>query len=124
MKKILYTIFVSFIAFFAMPTFTAQAQGNLQFNQVLTNTHSLNSYANSGQLTVPAGKVWKLEAIGGTSSSAQFEINGTYFPIAPGWNLTLQNPIWLKAGDNFSIKNISGVQQSYYYSILEFNIVP
>lgn len=37
------------------------AQGNLQFNQAI--------YSTSGSITVPAGKVWKIEAINSTNGT-------------------------------------------------------
>ena len=46
---------------------TSFAQGNLQFNQVITDaqTFSLGTggTANTSLLTVPADKVWKVESI-------------------------------------------------------------
>jgi hypothetical protein len=127
MKKILYTIFVSFIAFFAMPAFTAQAQGNLQFNQVITFNFPLNSGALSSIYTVPVGKVWKLEAISGSSSSSTsasfMQINGTNVPIG-NTPPSVMNAIWLKSGDQFAIYNGYGLSAGYFCSILEFNIVP
>jgi len=108
------------------------AQGNLQFNQVLTYTGSINGMTN--QWTVPAGKVWKIESKTRTPNGGlTFYINSTavndyYF----FWNNAGQAsvssmaidsaPIWLKAGD-ISYFNSSGTA-NYYISIIEFNIVP
>lgn len=56
--------------------------GNLQFNQVIKMT------ASSGQLTVPAGKVWKITA----SSSGSAVYYSNYSTNAPTWSLTNPNP--------------------------------
>jgi hypothetical protein len=129
MKKILYTIFVSFIAFFAMPTFTAQAQGNLQFNRVISESINLNPSQSSTLITVPAGKVWKIEAVEANhsgSASCKYEISGQQFLISNGYPTQINHGLWLKAGDTFRVSNgpTGGNNIPYYYSILEFNIVP
>jgi len=115
----------------------ANAQGNLQFNQVKLVTI---------QETVPAGKVWKLE-------SAPYKIDavgtlGNYTSASPGveyvqtiyvngnalfvqairyydgsWHLfsgpTCQFPLWLPEGSTLSAG--AGVQ---FISVLEFNVLP
>jgi hypothetical protein len=129
MKKILYTIFVSFIAFFAMPTFTAQAQGNLQFNRVISVSLALNPNQSITLITVPTGKVWKIEAIEAVTSGQTnylYEINGQVFPISNSYSSKINNSLWLKAGDTFRVMNnpTGGSSVPFYYSILEFNIVP
>ncbi len=129
MKKILYTIFVAFIAFFAMPTFTGQTQGNLQFNRVISGAITLNPNQSSTLITVPAGKVWKVEAIEAITSGGfnyLYEINGLAFPISNGYDSKINHGLWLKAGDTFRVmNNPTGASNTpYYYSILEFNIVP
>jgi hypothetical protein len=127
MKKILYTIFVSFIAFIAMPTFTAKAQGNLQFNQVISASFNLGSNANSTTLTVPVGKVWKIESMGCNNYTPQnisYVINAIAFSVIPGYQKDAGSTIWLKAGDTFYLRNLVNYASGVYYSILEFNIVP
>ena len=78
MKK-LFTI--SIILFFTLGQLFAQG-GNLEFNQVIKMTSA------SGQLTVPAGKVWKVTA--STSGSAVYYAN--YSTVSPTWTLTNPDP--------------------------------
>ncbi|WP_396140785.1 hypothetical protein [Flavobacterium sp.] len=54
MKKLI-LILIFFIAL------GAKAQGNLQFNQVITKSGYLGCGSSSNVLTVPSGKVWKIE---------------------------------------------------------------
>ncbi len=101
------------------------AQGNLQFNQVLT-------FAGSGQGgitlgTVPINKVWKLEAH--TMSSINMYINGYLYNFLFGNSAGLvynDKPLWLKGGDVLSISTDPAccVNREYVFSILEFNIAP
>jgi len=122
---------------------TSFSQGNLQFNQVLTFTGTVvsnNGYVNSAINTVPAGKVWKIEHVGGSSSLLG---NGTQYGVTINnatsicyWGNTPANqlflvkeicPIWLKAGDNLSFywSQYNGTQGcDFVMSIVEFNIVP
>ena len=118
----------------------ASAQGNLQFNQVLTFTGSIGVTANavtSPIQTVPAGKVWKIEHVGGvasnqTSASVRFGIQVNSGISLTYWSngIVDQNicPIWLKASDNlqFYYNNPGGTAQSctYIISVVEFNIIP
>jgi len=91
----------------------SNAQGNLQFNQVLTYGGTLCASCNQPIGTVPAGKVWKIESKEGSTLT---NINGI--------NLTLTNfPMWLKAGDAV-IMNGNSSTQVFFLSIIEFNIVP
>jgi hypothetical protein len=138
------------------------SQGNLQFNQVIYQTLTGN-LPNTGTsapeytfqtlvITVPAGKVWKIETstchtvqgtnnetrIGGTSSSDNivlfldqdvlsysFNTNTLISMISPS-NL----PLWLPSG-NYTLKLIGKCQSQYasytaYGSLhaIEFNIIP
>ncbi len=128
---------------FALTLTVLFSQGNLQFNQVLTITGSVvssNSFANSPINTVPTGKVWKIEHVGG---SATILGNGTNYGVTINnattlcyWGSSPQNyllqmkdicPIWLKAGDNLSFywSQYNGTQScDFVISIIEFNIVP
>lgn len=112
------------------------AQGNLQFNQIVS--------VNNTNLTVPAGKVWKVEAY--SQSEVTFNpsyssgcINSNYHrPLVinnfnyyffgdmatanSGANYICSGnklPIWLKAGDQ-----IRTTCSSDFASVIEFNIVP
>ena len=62
-------LFVIFILLFFLNT---NAQGNLQFNQVLLLNAASN---NSTQWTVPVGKTWKIEAMGTYTSSMYVYLN-------------------------------------------------
>jgi hypothetical protein len=118
----------------------ASTQGNLQFNQVLTFTGSVGitgpNAVTSPIQTVPAGKVWKIEYVGGTASNqssgnVRFGIQMNSGISMVYWHtLVDQNicPIWLKASDNlqFYYHNPGGTAQtcSYIISVVEFNIIP
>ncbi len=107
------------------------AQGNLQFNDVklFTWLNTTSSPYASPVYTVPAGKVWKVEAAGTNGAVTVYEINGqrTLQPIssnggsAGGENL----PIWLPAGATIQFAgSYSSSGLGSYVSILEFNVVP
>jgi hypothetical protein len=134
--------------FFFLISFTfcslAFSQGNLQFNNVINyviNSQDVYSpYSFSGSITIPQGKVWKIE-------SASIKSNGN-----PGWSFILDNyvlftwtvqpggvlnsywpvpfPIWLPAGTyNYLSQyyNNPGSKATFpgaSISIIEFNIVP
>ncbi|NBN99206.1 MAG: hypothetical protein EBV19_08245 [Flavobacteriia bacterium] len=112
------------------------AQGNLQFNQIVT--------VGTTSLTVPAGKVWKVESY--SESEVTFNSNyssgcvnsnyhrplvinnnnyyffGNMATASSGANyVTTGNklPIWLKPGDQ-----IRTVCSSDFASVIEFYIVP
>ncbi|MCX6192457.1 MAG: hypothetical protein NT109_09285 [Flavobacteriia bacterium] len=119
------------------------SQGNLQFNQVLTFTGTVtsdNGFVNSPINSVPAGKVWKIEHVGGSTAlmgnSTQYGIrinNATtvgYWGNSPSnYQLQIKDicPIWLKTGDDLSFywSQYNGTQScDFVISIVEFNIVP
>ena len=133
MKKIL-TIA---ILLFSMASY---AQGNLQFNQVLTYTGSLNNTQQvSSTYTVPLGKIWKIKYV----SNLPFKIvsQGTYADYYAGFGLIVNNiwtyggnynELYLKAGDTLKIGYYNQSFQSTYFagitfdfviSLVEFNIV-
>lgn len=111
------------------------AQGNLQFSQVLR--------INNTPLTVPAGKVWKVESYlqnevvynsnyqsncGSLNFHRPLVINGSnyYFlgDVSYGAaSVFLMNgnklPVWLKSGDI-----VNTVCPTDFASVIEFNIVP
>lgn len=117
-----------FIAFFSLMG-TFNAQGNLQFNQVLLLSASAN---NTTQWTVPAGKSWKIESMGCMASSMYVYWNNTMaFEFVGDFNNNLgayyrgsdAGPIWLPSGTvlgHFS-NNSSAFR---WFSIIEFNLVP
>jgi hypothetical protein len=106
--KHLFTI--SFLFFLVI----SNAQGNLQFNQVLTYGGTLCASCNQPIGTVPAGKVWKVEFKEG---GALVGINGINLSFA-------QLPCWLKNGDVVFMNGNNSSTQAFFLSIIEFNIVP
>lgn len=98
--------------------FNSNAQGNLQFNQVLT--YQGNSLS-SPIWTVPSGKVWKIESAipFNNLGTSQFLVNN--FTVLQN-NSNIQ-PIWLKSGDNCRF-TLTSTFSSYSISIIEFNIIP
>ncbi|MCX8479668.1 MAG: hypothetical protein ORN56_07750 [Chitinophagales bacterium] len=140
MKRIsLNFFFLIIIAFLGQKSF---AQGNLQFNQVLTYSGALSipnygTSITSVQWTVPTSKVWKIEAKTRCAGPLTLLINGIhysdYYPNGSGSYATAvidPSVIWLKAGDiisyeyAFPCRSANGCGAEYFISILEFNIVP
>jgi len=123
MKKLLNIFFL----FFSLQTF---AEGNLQFNQVLTYSGTINCGQASPTWTVPAGKVWKIEYRSTVSGNPNFDnsqgVSGPYGPLfslngvkvsdthfpsnsqpTNSWGLTADTnlPMWLKSGDQIQFSN-------------------
>jgi hypothetical protein len=102
----------------------SKAQGNLQFNQVI---HYVLQGGTPQNITVPAGKVWKIEAASVPELYLNLYLrnasnqNIAIFPFSSSYNQCL--PYWLPGGftGNF-FYNYVGYRASV--SILEFNIVP
>jgi hypothetical protein len=119
------------IALFFLAT-TSFAQGNLQFNQVISGTGVLATNGVSANQTVPTGKVWKIESINGWSSNdvgsrLGMTINTISVPVSGN----VQFPVWLKAGDVLKFTLLTNPASgyatgpmNYIYSIIEFNIIP
>ncbi len=110
------------------------SQNNLQFSKVITESFTLPTagYGAGTQFstlkTVPTGKVWKIESMGsGNEQGSGFELNGIRFTLYGGnqsYSILKQNPIWLSAGTTLRFWNIDNYSsQSFYFSIIEFNIV-
>ena len=104
-------------------SFIGNAQGDLQFNQVLTYTVN-GTQANV--YTVPAGKVAKIaKAIekGDTGQySLIFTINGANH--YPNNNFPQKDGMWLKAGDIIgSAAGNYGGSYNITISIIEYNII-
>jgi hypothetical protein len=102
------------------------AQGNLQFNQVITyNIGGIANNYDNINFTVPVGKVWKIEsAVNWTGNPLMLYPNGVMsygITLASSSKTVSDFPIWLNAGYNglFSI-----YQNRALISIIEFNIVP
>jgi hypothetical protein len=121
MKK----IFILFAILQFSLLFNVKAQGNLQFNQVISQIGQLSFCSGSPTWTVPAGKVWKVEYFSRTWN--MFYVNG--FSINGSGSMN-EGVLWLKAGDYVtfvSTCNIyAGFNQpaTYVFSAIEYNIVP
>lgn len=108
--------------------FLSFAQGNLQFNQVLFLSATSN---NSAQWSVPVGKVWKIEALGGFSAytyvylnnQIAFEHNGPTVTSGGYFRHSASSPIWLPEGTTLG-HNSAGTNTFRWFSIIEFNIIP
>jgi hypothetical protein len=127
------------------------AQGNLQFNQVLTYGGNLSANGYNQQLDessptwiVPQDKVWKIEHKTRTAKvmPLRFLVNNT--PVWDMYEKTIwlgssasnsmvvdNSPIWLKSGDILKFNcniwagtNSSGFDEDYFISIIEYNIIP
>lgn len=116
-------------------TIDTKAQGNLQFNQVITT-----SRASAGTVyTVPAGKVFKLESASANASSVvsgrlsstgfeySFQSNGSSLSsillgLASNNTGLWPFPVWLKEGDD--ITWTPGGTITVYISGIEFNVIP
>ena len=118
MKKIF------FLAILAISVFAAQAQGNLQFNQVKVITGVLGNYSTSQNYVVPENKVWKIEFF---TSPAGIIINDQ--PSNTGYDFSGysgQCPIWLGQGDRVKAAcwTVTGGSAGFALSIIEFNVIP
>lgn len=140
--KLISFVFLSIFLFFN----NLSAQGTLQFNQVLLLQTSQSGSVLLG--TVPAGKVWKIEAVGGVPMSCfcGFSFNnGQNVAFHSGGRLegtqyrrwetegAAQPPIWLPAGTPLTAMNCTDCYACNsatcsfpyrYLSIIEFNVIP
>jgi hypothetical protein len=115
--------------FFLFFSWSFTAQGNLQFNQALYLSGNTD---NTTQWTVPAGKVWKIEAVGVYGSTLTVYFNGaTSFIYAGSYSNSSPSgyyrnadasPIWLPGGS--ILGQSCGCGGNRWFSILEFNVVP
>ena len=109
------------------------AQVNLQFNQVLTFSGTLQWGSSTATLyTVPIGKTCKIEAMGlsGYTNSTALNINNVMYVNyvqsgqAPA---VVKETIWLKAGDQikftYSPSGYTIQTHPYFLSMIEYNIV-
>jgi hypothetical protein len=119
---------------------TTFAQGNLQFNQVINDEYTglvITTGSTLGTLTVPAGKVWKIEFVSFTSNTnpsyPSVHSSGTAQVFINNYNVyagntgagTIHFPIWLSEG-SYPVKARQGSNGNSTLSIsaIEFNIVP
>ena len=112
-------------------TLGVNAQGNLQFNQVLTYTASSPQ---TTLYTVPSGKVAKItkaiEFFDTTNYFLVFTINGVRIIEGPygnaqGKTRTSKDGMWLKSGDVIGVidGNVSSQGENIFLSIIEYNII-
>mgnify|MGYP006273791781 FL=1 len=118
MKRIFFILFITF-------GLKAQAQGNLQFNQVINMAFTA---ANTTPVTVPAGKVWKIESCmlnTSTNNYAYMLYNGIYYNMRQQQTSAhiVNFPFWLSAGTSVTFGG-NGGGTGGLLSIIEFNIVP
>jgi hypothetical protein len=133
MKKVLTILIFIFGA-----TYSLRAQGDLQFNQVIntsvTGSISANSSSNLGTITVPAGKVWKVETatvLRGNEIERSIGRIGNYlvFSHIPGNGYYTETflPLWLSPGTyNLNVVNNSSSGPFTYrmsISAIEFNVI-
>lgn len=124
------SIFFLFITVFLLGfSKTSFSQGNLQFNRVVFYDITFGSVQT---FSVPAGKVWKIESVGASSSSCAVSLQnssgqaqGTLYYVSAS-NYLPAYPIWLPSGHTggfaYNINNCTGAHA--YISIIEFNVVP
>ena len=100
------------------------AQGNLQFNKVVSFNGTTDGFTPSIPLdTVGVGKVIKVTSLNRGSNYIQITINNQaaiYGSSISNYNF----PIWLKEGDMFGIASGWNGTYSYHVSGIEFNIIP
>lgn len=120
---------------------TAFAQGNLQFNRAFLVEHSfvvpinvLGPYSEIS-VTVPAGKVWKLESVMASVQNANATISTTLAVMLNNKNLYIAGtptafPVWLPEGTytlRLTYTSNTGVANNVAYaglSGIEFNVTP
>jgi len=110
-------LFLLFIAF----TLGLEAQGDLQFNQVLTfsgNTTESNIY------TVPAGKVAKITKAIEKFNTSNYHSRITFNGVIT-YNISYETltGMWLKEGDVMG-SYVGNTLDYWVLSIIEYNIVP
>ncbi len=140
----------STLVLFVFFAFGADAQGNMQFNQVIrskftSSTNTSGGIVTAGTITVPDNKVWKIES-GSIVSTGSFYPEGAVelfvdTQLLFSWLVEDMNstkeiapfvfnsaPIWLPSG-NYPITyrqqaNAISIPFGIAISALEFNIVP
>jgi hypothetical protein len=111
---------------------SSNAQGNLQFNQVVMIDTTASWYSGGSAVSinldlyiVPVGKVLKITNFYGDATGA-FKLKINSVPVAPQ---NSNGPIWLSSGDVVAITSGSGCNFCTntikgYFSAIEFNIIP
>jgi hypothetical protein len=116
--------YITFFLIVFIGTLTTQAQINLVLNRVITKTTELGgSFPSQISDTVPAGKVWKIEALYMTTSgNCWYSVNNPnrinlYMPQ----NGAAPFSFWMQAGDIIYFKQNINTSSDVFISILEFN---
>ena len=134
MKNILLILAIAFSS-------ASFGQGNLQFNQVVNNSYTATlgtTRTTIGTITVPAGKVWKIESANYYVTQAGNRISGrgsSLYIAYIGDNLIWDGtnglghqdffPIWLPSGTyDVSSRSSSTYLVTVNFSAIEFNVVP
>ena len=102
----------------------SDAQGNLQFNQVI----NLEFVSGGTTATVPAGKVWKIEScmLNTVSNTYAYMLyNGVYYNMRQQQSSAhnVNFPFWLAPGTTVTFGG-NGGGSGGLVSIIEFNIIP
>ena len=106
------------ISCFLLLSLNLFSKGNLQFNQVLI----LDATVAGNAVTIPAGKVWKIESVAMTSNNSYFQIQwggSNYFVINTSSGYS-NLPFWLPSNTTVTFIASSATK----VSIIEFNVVP
>lgn len=113
-----------FIFLFITISAMSFAQGNLQFNKVVSFNGTISSPSVRIPLdTVAAGKVIKVTSLNRGNNYIQITINNQ--AAIYGSSITEYNfPVWLKEGDMLGIASGWNGTYSYHVSGIEFNIIP
>ena len=101
---------------------TSFAQGNLQFNDVISFSGTTYGTQTIQLDTVAVDKVIKVTSLNVTANYAQIIINN----ITNSYGSSLSDvnfPIWLKEGDILGIQSTWNGNYNYHISGIEFNIV-
>jgi len=122
------------LIFFLFVGLNTVAQNRLEFNQVVTIDTSFTATGGSNIYTdtyiVPNNKVAKvvLAKINNYSSGyGNIWVNGVQWSALDGNDISIDRPLWLKAGDNIVCGgrkyNTYNVTYFMHINIIEFNIV-
>ena len=106
------------ISCFLLLSLNSFSQGNLQFNQVLI----IDATVAGNAVTIPAGKVWKIESVAMVSNNSYFQIqwgDANYFVINTSSGYS-NLPFWLPSNTTVTFIASSATK----VSIIEFNVVP
>jgi hypothetical protein len=139
MKKLVITI----LFFAILGIYKTQAQINLVLNRVITKTTILGDslrYPLQTSDTVPAGKVWKIDALYQEFRHSKYQSNGVFYSVNNPKSIHIGIPekpyvplsFWMQAGDiiYFRLDGNNGTTPPYlgilgtgdvFISILEFN---